>query len=192
MTVDLLSQDECAAFVQHLRLHMRENGDNGVAFAPMEASAVFDTPAQLQSRMRLWGDAMRRPISRPEWMRVWAVHDPAVSMRERDLRPDGGIVGHVELRGGGMTSQLHRCRLGMGLYAGFRARGLGRELVDEAIAWATGQSGLDWIDLSVFSHNLAARHLYGRVGFVETGTTVDSFRVAGGSVDDVQMVLKLR
>lgn len=60
-----------------------------------------------------------------------------------------------------------------------------------AIGFAAGAKPLAWIDLSVFAHNMAARHLYRRTGFVEIGTRRDRFRIGGQPVDDILMTLEL-
>ena len=69
--------------------------------------------------------------------------------------------------------------------------GLGKLLVQEAVAWARAQPGLDWIDLGVFSHNTAAIHVYQGAGFAEIGRVEDRFRIQGGSVDEVLMAIKV-
>ncbi len=192
MAVEPLQTDDVPAFTQHVRLHMRENGDNGLVFAPIESGTGFDDPSALQLRMKHWKDAIRRPVNRTDWLRVWVVRNPAVSERDRDRLPDGGIVGHVDLRGGTLPSELHRCKLGIGVYTPFRGHGVGKQLLEAALEWARSQQELAWVDLAVFGHNLAARKLYDNKGFVVVGETTDRFRVHGASVDDVQMTLKLR
>lgn len=192
MAVQPLHPDDVAAYTQHVRLHMRENGDHGLVFAPIESGSGFDDPSALQLRMRMWKEALRRPPERTDWMRAWVIRDPAVPQRDHDRLPDGGIVGHVDLRGGSLPSELHRCKLGIGVYAPFRGKGLGAELLDTALEWARDQRDLAWVDLSVFSHNLGARKLYDKREFAVVGETTDRFRVHGASVDDVQMTLKLR
>lgn len=50
-----------------------------------------------------------------------------------------------------------------------RGEGWGRVLMTELIERATERDGVWAISLGVYEHNLAARRLYGRLGFVETG-----------------------
>jgi len=57
--------------------------------------------------------------------------------------------------------------------------------------WALKETSLAWIDLGVFAHNLAARRLYERLGFRETGRSRDAFRIDDERIDDIQMVLDL-
>jgi RimJ/RimL family protein N-acetyltransferase len=189
--IDVLRPDDAIALFQHVRRHMRENGSNGLVFAPHEAG-VFEKPQVLQERVRQWQAGLQRNLNQPEWLRVWVAYDPDLPEAQRTGQPDGGIIGHVELAGGRMGTELHRCRLSMGVYGAHRGRGLGRVLLGAAVLWAQRQPELVWMDLSVFSHNSAALHLYEQAGFQEVGRTIDAFRVQGGSLDDVHMALRLK
>lgn len=56
--------------------------------------------------------------------------------------------------------------LGMLVDEAYRARGIGRALIERALAWAR-ERGLRALHLLVFPHNEAALALYRAVGFVE-------------------------
>ena len=80
----------------------------------------------------------------------------------------------------------------MGIQRAFTGQGHGQRLIEVAVRWARDEAKLAWIDLGVFAHNLPARKLYRRMGFVEQGLHRDAFRLdAGLSVDDIQMTLEL-
>ncbi len=119
-----------------------------------------------------------RPITEPGWMRTWG------------LIVDGAIVGHIDLKGGQLASDLHRATLGIALEVGHRDRGRGRAMCDVAILWAREQR-LAWIDLGVFRPNQRAQALYRKLGFAEIGVTRDRFRLDGESIDDISMTLGL-
>jgi RimJ/RimL family protein N-acetyltransferase len=119
-----------------------------------------------------------KPLTEPGWMRTWG------------LFAGDAIVGHLDLKGGPILSDLHRATLGIGLEAGHRDRGLGRAMCETAIAWSRLQ-GLAWIDLGVFGPNLRAQALYRKLGFVEVGRMTDRFRLDGESIDDIMMTLAL-
>ncbi len=119
-----------------------------------------------------------KPLTEPGWMRTWG------------LFADSEIVGHLDLKGGPIVSDLHRATLGIGLEPGHRDRGLGKAICETTIAWARGQ-GLAWIDLGVFGPNLRAQALYRTLGFVEVGRIKDRFRPDGESIDDILMTLAL-
>jgi RimJ/RimL family protein N-acetyltransferase len=58
--------------------------------------------------------------------------------------------------------------LGMAVSAGWRRRGVGRALLDAAVAWAR-QHDVHKLALQCWAHNEAALALYGRAGFVWEG-----------------------
>lgn len=174
-TITLLAAGDLAALGEHVARHGRESGRDGdVIFRPRSAEEALD-PQQLADRyLAAWG----RPLDEPLWLRSWGVW------------VDGVLRGHLDLNGGRLPSELHRAALGMGIERPARRRGHGRAMIRAAIAWAQHR-GLAWIDLGVFAHNHAARALYRSLGFVETGTTRDQFRVDGQAIDDVAMTLAL-
>lgn len=162
---------------RHKIRHSKENGRDGdVIFAPMEE----DYPATDEDLKRDSDSLAKSPADRG-WMRVWVVTDETEIFGELTLlhRPP-------------LKAALHRCLLMMGLERKIRRQGWGSKLIFEAVAWAKSQPSLDWIALNVFDNNPAAISLYRKFGFKPTGTTVDVFRVFGQSIDNTEMVLKLR
>jgi len=85
----------------------------------------------------------------------------------------------------------HIGRLGMGLLASHRGRGLGRRLAEATLQRAR-ERGLQKIELEVFASNQAAIALYHKLGFVEEGRRRRGRMVDGASDDVVQMGLDLR
>jgi len=171
-----LDDADLPALVSHISRHSAESGKDGdVIFRPRASDAPVDDMATIERHKLGWAQTLEEPY----WLRTWGA---IVGDR---------IVGHVDLHGGRMPSEFHRAMLGMGVERGHRGRGLGRALLETAIAWAR-DAGLAWIDLGVFAHNPRARALYASAGFVEVGVTLDRFRVDGISIDDVAMALALR
>ncbi len=77
--------------------------------------------------------------------------------------------------------------LGMIVDASHRGRGIGRALLDHALAWGRAQ-GKAALRLRVFPHNEAARALYRAGGFVELGVEPASVpRRAGPPWDAIVM-----
>jgi ribosomal protein S18 acetylase RimI-like enzyme len=70
-------------------------------------------------------------------------------------------------------------------------RGIGRRLMEAAIALAAGR-GARRLTLRVLAPNAGARALYRSLGFVEEGVLRGEFHLAGRDVDDVLMALELR
>ncbi|MGZ3772006.1 MAG: N-acetyltransferase family protein [Bdellovibrio sp.] len=105
---------------------------------------------------------------------------------------DGKIVGHLNMRCGGIEALVHRMKLGMGIETKYRSTGIGTQLLKAAVDWAKSQNKISWIDLSVFENNYAARSLYKKFGFKETYLIEDALRIENESINDVQMTLKLK
>jgi ribosomal protein S18 acetylase RimI-like enzyme len=73
----------------------------------------------------------------------------------------------------------------------FRRRGVGRALVDAAVAEARAR-GARRLTLRVLSHNEAALALYESAGFVVEGVQHEEFLLDGRYVDDLLMALDLQ
>ncbi len=160
-------------FDAHFARHRAESGRGDIHFMPF-------APDDEEGPRGLNAEALDFSLSTPGWHRWWlAWHD-------------GQVVGHVDLKGGGIKSVMHRCELGIGIERAFRAQGLGRRLMQAAIEFVAESDELDWIDLRVFAHNKNARALYRSLGFVEQATYADWIRINDESIDDVTMVLDLR
>lgn len=163
-----LREHELEEFLDFSARHHAEN--TPPYFSPTEAFDRYRLRATFDAA---WGV----PVGDEGWLRVWIARDPM-------------IVGHVELRARPEPATAHRCLLGIGILASHRGRGLGRALMDTALAWARTQP-LAWMDLATFETNTAALALYRKLGFAETGRVVDLFRVHGASITDIQMTLDL-
>jgi len=72
-----------------------------------------------------------------------------------------------------------------------RGRGVGRALVDAAVAWARGQPGVEQVVLTVAVPNDAARALYRACGFAPSGMERAAMRQDGEDVDVEHMMLRL-
>ncbi len=102
------------------------------------------------------------------------------------VAPDGRIVGEASL-----FEREGRATLGMFLAKAWRGRGLGRALLERAIAEAR-RAGIPAIELEVFPHNEAARRLYESAGFRQTRFLRDAYRRNHGEVwSSIVMTLDL-
>jgi RimJ/RimL family protein N-acetyltransferase len=151
-----------------------ESGRSDAPFTPI-------TPADRIDPNKLDIDAYARPLTEPNWHRGFAL-----------VVEDGTFVGLAVLKGDAWRSGLHRCELGMGIEQPYRRMGFGRRLMESTIEFARASNVIEWIDLYVFAHNLAARALYEKLGFKESGTVSDRFRIGGRSIDDVMMALRVK
>jgi ribosomal protein S18 acetylase RimI-like enzyme len=170
--------DDAERWRDHLAIHMGESGRDGIVFAPY--SALDPRPLETPDRLARTREALARPPSQPQWLRVFLA-----------IEREGRIAGHLDLAGGTLRTDAHRCHLGIGVLAPFRGRRIGESLMRHAIRWARSES-LVWMDLNVLDGNAPAIALYRKLGFVETGHVVDRFRIDGASIGDLSMSLDLR
>jgi ribosomal protein S18 acetylase RimI-like enzyme len=154
---------------------MSESGMNDVIYSPYPIGYVHD--------IKLMEESIRKriqvPLTQVNWERAFALWDGSK------------VVGHVDLRGGSIETNMHRCRLGIGMDKAIRGQGFGGQLMQTALEWAQKQVFLDYVDLYVFQHNIQAMKLYEKMGFEYVGIQKDIFRIAGEIVNDVHMEFKL-
>lgn len=94
---------------------------------------------------------------------------------------DGRPVGHLGLSTGGSQGGL--ADLGLLVLAEWRGYGVGSALMTTAIDWAR-QVGVYKIALQYWPHNLAAKGLYLKFGFVEEGYLHRHYRRRNGELWD--------
>jgi ribosomal protein S18 acetylase RimI-like enzyme len=171
-----LTSDDFDFWATHINRQRAESGKYGLPlFSPFETHSDFATP----DRKRRFEESMRIAVGAPNWMRAWGFEN-----EQRQL------VAHLDLVGSPIETESHRATLGIGCERTVHRRGLGRALMEHALEFAR-RSGVEWIDLFVFSENEAAVALYRAFGFEEIGRRRDRFRVGGRSVDDVMMALRV-
>lgn len=107
--------------------------------------------------------------------------DPNAALLVADTTPSGGpgVVGHISVR----VAPYGVADIGMLLIEGWRGRGIGRALLDSAIASATAL-GAHKMALEAWPHNAAALELYRRAGFVEEGLKRRHYRRRNGELWD--------
>ena len=98
------------------------------------------------------------------------------------------VIGWCEIRRESLPGREHSAALGIGVRAAYRRMGVGRRLMDAAIADAW-RRGVRRIELWVRAPNTAAIHLYEQIGFVLEGRRHDAVRLDGGSEDELLMAL---
>ncbi|AKT43105.1 GNAT family N-acetyltransferase [Chondromyces crocatus] len=168
--------------------HAAESGrDGGVPHA-------LHGPRSSEEVQRLAQERWEKSLTTPRWGRAWLLWSGPPPVRGPGGFHDPGarVVGSVELQGGRLEAELHRCTLGIGMLSAYRGQGHGRRLMETAIAWARDEAGLDHVDLGVFVGNEQAKRLYVSLGFKELTVRPDAFRVDGRSLDDIEMTLALR
>jgi len=177
MEIRLAQITDLTAYYEHLTRHSKESGTDGeIIFAPFE-EAWEGTEEEIRAEKE---ESWNKTTQEPGWERAWILVDGARICGELKL-----------LHRPAIKSTLHRAVLMMGIEKADRGQGWGSRLLKESIDWAKTQTHLEWLQLHVFEHNEPAKRLYEKFGFVETGATLDNFRVNGQKITDIQMVLKL-
>jgi RimJ/RimL family protein N-acetyltransferase len=99
---------------------------------------------------------------------------------------DDGIVGRLSLGRDPHPASRHVADLGLMVAAGYRRRGIGTALRDQAVDWARA-AGVRKLELHVFPHNEAAIALYESFGFTREGYRKEHYRRGRGYVDAILM-----
>jgi RimJ/RimL family protein N-acetyltransferase len=81
----------------------------------------------------------------------------------------GKIVGVLDCEGGQRNAVRHVVKLGVSVRQEWRDRGIGRALMEAAVAWARETGIVKRIELHVTVCNPRAIHLYEKLGFEKEG-----------------------
>jgi len=105
----------------------------------------------------------------------------------------GEIVGGLDVVRFRRLKQRHVAALGMMVDAAWRGRGLGRAMLEAAVAWAAAHPEIERLELGVFAQNPGARRLYESCGFVAEGVKPGAARqLSGESLDEVIMARRVK
>jgi RimJ/RimL family protein N-acetyltransferase len=106
---------------------------------------------------------------------------------------EGGLIGMVGCQREAPKKARHRAFIwGMYVVPEIRQRGIGRQLLLEAIARARRWEDFDHLALSVMTHQEAARRTYLACGFEPIGLHRRALRVSERYYDEQRMALWLR
>lgn len=105
---------------------------------------------------------------------------------------DGRYAGNCSFAGKTSTRRTaHRASMGIALFQQFTGRGLGGIMLEKLLAEAK-KAGFEQMELTVFSENVRARRLYGKLGFIECGAIPDAVKFPDGTAfDEIRMYKKL-
>jgi RimJ/RimL family protein N-acetyltransferase len=101
-----------------------------------------------------------------------------------------GLVGRLSVARDPHPASFHVADLGLMVAAGYRRRGIGRALLEQAVEWAR-HSRVSKLELHVFPHNEPALALYKSFGFVKEGYRRRHYRRGGEYVDAVLMAYEV-
>ncbi len=122
---------------------------------------------------------------------AWLEHErslPDAHLFLISLRDDARPIGLTSLTEIGTPPGTATFRILLG-EAGDRGRGLGEEVSRLMLGHAFDDLGMERVALDVFEYNLAARRLYTRLGFQETGRRRDRIHRDGRTWDVILMAL---
>ena len=100
------------------------------------------------------------------------------------------IVGRLSLARDPNPASRHVADLGLMVAASHRRRGIGRALLEQAVAWAR-DADVRKLELHVFPWNEPAVLLYERFGFEREGLRREHYRRDGEYVDAILMAFRL-
>ncbi len=103
---------------------------------------------------------------------------------------DDLLVGRLSLARDNHPASHHVADLGLMVAASHRRRGIGRALLEQAVAWGR-EAGVRKLELHVFPWNDAAIKLYESFGFEREGLRRDHYRRDGEYVDAILMAYRL-
>ena len=109
----------------------------------------------------------------------------AVYVAEAD---DGRVVGRLSLARDQHPASSHVADLGLMVARTHRRQGVGRALLEQAVAWAR-EVGVRKLELHVFPHNEPAIALYESLGFQREGYRKAHYRRDDGFQDAILMAL---
>ena len=101
---------------------------------------------------------------------------------------DGRVVGWCDVLPGQWAGLQHAARLGMGVLAEWRGRGIGKRLLAATIE-AARLAGLRRVELDVFSSNHPAIALYEQCGFEREGVKRRARLIDGVFDDNIMMAI---
>ena len=102
------------------------------------------------------------------------------------------LIGAVGLQQERLPKWRHRGVIyGMYVMQSHQGRGIGRKLLEAALAGARGMSDLEQLNLVVGEHNTGARRLYESFGFTSFGIEPRELKVDDRYYDAIHMWLKL-
>ena len=98
----------------------------------------------------------------------------------------GELVGFLGGNGGNTNRSKHSIQIAMGVLSRYQGKGIGRQLLQAFINWAS-ENQFHRIELSVIESNKKAISLYTDMGFEIEGRKHDSLKVNGSYVNEYCM-----
>jgi putative acetyltransferase len=157
---------------------------------PEDAATLVALGATVGREPEAWllnSDGWRSVGEERRYIRALKRHpDAAVYVAE----DDGAIVGRLSVARDPHSASRHVADLGLMVASSHRRKGIGRALLDQAVAWAR-DAGVRKLELHVFPWNEPAIRLYEQYGFTREGLRRAHYHRAGEYVDAVLMAFHI-
>ena len=160
------------------------------AARPEDAATLVALGATVGREPEAWllnTDGWRSTTEERRYLRALKRHPDAAVFVAED---DGAIVGRLSVARDPHAASRHVADLGLMVASSHRRRGIGRALLEQAVAWAL-DAGVHKLELHVFPWNEPAIKLYEQFGFEREGLRKDHYRRGGEYVDAILMALRL-
>lgn len=162
----------------------------GITIRPIRETDISGFHACLDAvaRERLYlGLLKAQPM---DWTRKWLL-DGMERGVVRLVAVDGAqVIGWCDIEASSKEGFHHVGRLGMGVLKEYRRRGIGQQLLLDALR-AAEQQGLEKVELDVYATNAGAIKLYEKMGFHHEGRKRKARKIDGHYDDVVLMGLFL-
>ncbi|MGH3071039.1 MAG: GNAT family N-acetyltransferase [Gaiellaceae bacterium] len=153
---------------------------------PEDAATLVALGASVGREPEAWllsTEGWRSAAEERRYLRALKRHpDAAVYVAE----DDGAIIGRLSVARDPNSASRHVADLGIMVAAGHRRRGIGRALLEQAVAWAR-DAGVRKLELHVFPWNEPAIRLYEEFGFEREGLRRGHYRRGPEYVDAILM-----
>jgi RimJ/RimL family protein N-acetyltransferase len=177
---------------------MEKDLDAGLEIRPLTEA---DAPAWRELRLRMLRDHPDVFGSSWEEFERESLEQVVRRMRERNSPPDnalfgaflnGALIGTTGLHRQEGAKDRHKAMI-WGVYTAPEARGsgVGRALIEAAIARARETPGVERLILAVATHNTAARALYSSLGFHAWGLERHALKLPDRYIDEEYFALEL-
>jgi RimJ/RimL family protein N-acetyltransferase len=158
--------------------------------SPTDAAALVELAEEVAAEEGRWiltSDVWRSVGEERRYLRAARRHpDAAVFVAEED----GRVVGRLSLARDPHPASRHVADLGLMVAEGYRGRGIGRRLLEQAVGWAR-TADIGKLELHVFPWNEAALHLYESFGFEREGYRRAHYARDGEYVDAILMAYRI-
>jgi putative acetyltransferase len=162
----------------------------------VRSAGQADAPALVALAEQVGGEEGRWILATETWR---SVSDERRYLRSVERHPDaavfvaeddGRIAARLSLSRDPHPASRHVADLGLMVAERYRRRGIGKMLLDEAVAWARA-SGISKLELHVFPWNEPAISLYESFGFEREGYRKRHYARAGEYVDAILMAYEV-